>query len=75
MSITIEVGELDTSQIATEGITHRTLDFQRWYVCTQCGHQAPASKMGLMNGKPYCLKYGCYQDELHERQRRARVTS
>lgn len=66
MSVTIEVGELDTSAIADEGQTHQTLDFQRWYVCTVCGHQAPASEMGLIRGKPYCFKYGDYQDEIEE---------
>lgn len=66
MSITVEVGELDTTGIETEGQTHQTLDFQRWYVCSVCGHQAPASEMGLIRGKPYCFKYGDYQDQVDE---------
>lgn len=70
ITVTVEMGELDVSGIAEEGITYRALDFERWYVCSVCGHQGSSSKMGLIDGKPYCFKFGDYLEELDSRRRK-----
>jgi len=37
-----------------------------WATCVRCYYTAPIGEMGMIQGKPFCYKYDCYQDRIVE---------
>ncbi len=51
-----------TMQEAQYAPTHQGYSFKRWYVCSICLMSFREDEIMLINGKPYCIKHGCYLD-------------
>jgi len=52
------------------GTRYRTRRFVRWYECTMCNHTEPEDKMGFVDGKPYCNRFGCYEEAIDRKIQR-----
>ena len=70
MTITFVGTEVPASEYPDVGTRYKGTDFERWYTCVVCGHDDQASGFGFIHGKPYCLRYGDYQDMIHDAGRR-----
>lgn len=49
-----------------------TRSFKKSYICSKCDHHFKEGEGGLIGGVPYCRRYGCYTEEMHERAKKTR---
>ena len=47
-----------------------TRSFKKTYVCSKCGHHFKDGDGGKIAGIAYCFRYGCYREEMYDRQKR-----
>lgn len=46
-----------------------THSFRKTYVCAKCDHHFKEGDGALIGGVPYCRRYGCLEEEMHERRK------
>lgn len=60
------------TQAPEDATTSRGSRFAKWYECSICNHWFPEGRGGLIDGKPCCYRFGCYEEELRDRARHRR---
>lgn len=51
---------------------YRTTSFRKTYICAKCDNHFKEGEGSLIGGVPYCRRFGCLAEEMHERNKRRR---